>query len=295
MDLFEGRTSARKMNSAIYTGWIRHRRFSPVENAFRYAVSMAYIDLDELDMVFSKRAFWSAREFNLAWFRRDDYMIESSRPGQSLADAVRELVQRRVDSRPTGPIRILTNVRRFGFAMNPVNFYYCFESDGITLHSIVAEINNTPWNEQFAYVLPCNPHSSQQTSVGAPIDPPRQPWIETIVARNESIYRFRFRKSFHVSPFMNMDFDYNWRFCNPDERLSVHMRNVKAGALHFDSTLILKRRPIDSSALVLDLLQYPWMTLKVFAAIYFQAAKLWIKRCPVSTHPKKFDLEKPAP
>jgi DUF1365 family protein len=34
-----------------------------------------------------------------------------------------------------------------------VSFYYCFDAGG-TLHSIVAEITNTPWKERHAYVLP---------------------------------------------------------------------------------------------------------------------------------------------
>ena len=89
------------MHSALYTGWVRHRRTAPVANAFHYTLSMAYLDLDELDTVFKNSAFWSADEFNFAWFRRDDYMIESRRPGQSLSDAVRDFVERRSNSRPT--------------------------------------------------------------------------------------------------------------------------------------------------------------------------------------------------
>ena len=255
------------MNSAIYSGWVRHRRFAPVENTFRYAVSMAFLDLDELDSVFRGRLFWSTRAFNFAWFRRDDYMIAFSRPDQPLAETVRDLVQSRIGSRPLGPIRLLTNLRRFGFGMNPVSFYYCYQPDGVTLHSIVAEITNTPWNEQFSYVLACT-------------QPP---------------HRFHFDKAFHVSPFMAMDFTYDWRFNAPGERLAAHMANLKEGATVFDSTLILRRREIGTGVLARELLRFPLLTLKVFAAIYFQAAKLWLKHTPVSTHPNRVVPENPAP
>ena len=34
--------------SAIYTGWVGHRRFQPVPHGFNYRLFMMYLDLDEL-------------------------------------------------------------------------------------------------------------------------------------------------------------------------------------------------------------------------------------------------------
>ena len=260
---------------------------------------MAYLDLDELDSVFRKRWFWSAREFNLAWFRRDDYMIGSSRPGQPLADAVRDFVQTRGASRPLGPIRILTNLRRFGFGMNPASFYYCFNKDGKSLHSIVVEITNTPWDEQFAYVLPVdgrqgNPEARRHGETATKVLP-FQPLIEVIPTNSPRLHRFKFEKTFHVSPYMDMAFEYNWQFRVPGDRLAVHMFNLKPDGVLFDSTLLLTRREISTYALASALVRFPLMTMKVFAAIYFHAAKLWIKRCPTSSHPKSISLENSAP
>jgi DUF1365 family protein len=39
------------MNSAIYRGTIRHRRFTPVENAFRYRLFFMFLDLAEMPAV----------------------------------------------------------------------------------------------------------------------------------------------------------------------------------------------------------------------------------------------------
>ena len=36
------------MNSAMYEGTIRHRRFAVREHEFRYRIALAYLDLDEL-------------------------------------------------------------------------------------------------------------------------------------------------------------------------------------------------------------------------------------------------------
>ena len=115
------------MNSALYRGWVRHRRRTPVPHAFRYPLFMMYLDLDELASLFDGRWFWSARGPNLAWFRRADYLGDRRVP---LDRAVRDLVEERTAVRPAGPIRLLTHLRYFGFAMNPVSVYYCFAPGG---------------------------------------------------------------------------------------------------------------------------------------------------------------------
>ncbi|MDY0021965.1 DUF1365 family protein, partial [Arenimonas caeni] len=118
------------LNSAIYEGWVRHRRFAPVQNAFRYRVFQLYVDLAELDQVFAGRWFWSLDRPNLAQLRRRDYYGDPALP---LDTAVRDRVQETLGKRPTGPIRLLTHGRYFGKTMNPVSFYYGFADDGETL------------------------------------------------------------------------------------------------------------------------------------------------------------------
>ena len=39
------------MNSALYSGWIGHRRFSPRRHEFRYRIGLLYLDLSEQDAV----------------------------------------------------------------------------------------------------------------------------------------------------------------------------------------------------------------------------------------------------
>ena len=99
--------------------------------------------------------------------------------------------------------------------------------------------------------------------------------------------RFRFGKDFHVSPFLPMDMDYDWRFAAPGERLLVHMENWREDMPVFDATLSLEREPLGSRALAGALAGYPFMTAKVAAAIYWQALRLWLKRTPFFTHPDK--------
>jgi DUF1365 family protein len=250
-----------RLRSAVYEGWVRHRRHAPHAHAFRYRIAMLYLDLEELDRVFAGRRCWSVGRRNLAEFRRSDYLGDPSVP---LADAVRERVRTATGRAAEGPIRLLTHLRYFGHCFNPVSFYYCYASDGATLDTIVAEITNTPWKERHDYVLPV-----------------------AQAARHGHALGWQFRKAFHVSPFLPLQRDYAWRFTTPGETLHVHM-DVRDGAKNeFDATLVLERREISAANLARVLWRYPAMTLRVVAAIRWQALRVWLKRNPVYDHPRK--------
>ncbi|HVB84557.1 MAG TPA: DUF1365 domain-containing protein [Rhodanobacteraceae bacterium] len=245
--------------SAIYEGWVRHRRLAPHAHAFRYRVAMLYLDLAEIESVFAGRWLWSAHARNVAQFRRSDYLGPPELP---LDEAVRRRVAAATKLRPRGPIRLLTHLRYLGHNFNPVSFYYCYAEDGRTLQAIVAEITNTPWKERHAYVLPVRTAQAHGRALG-----------------------WQFAKAFHVSPFMPMDRDYAWRFTAPAEDLFVHMDVLSGAAREFDATLTLRRRPLDGRGLARVLLRYPAMTLKIVAAIHWQALLIFLRRNPVYDHP----------
>ena len=249
------------MKSGVYFGRVRHRRLAPVPHRFTYRMFMLYLDLDELPRVFAGRWLWSVRRFAPARFRRRDHLGDPSRP---LAECVRDLVESNTGRRPSGPIRLLTHLRYFGYVFNPVSFYYCFDADDTGVETIVAEVTNTPWGERHCYVLP------QEANAG----------------RNGH-GRYFPKKVMHVSPFMEMDVEYDWRFSAPEQRLNVHMENAREGVKIFDATLALEREEIRAGTLARALALYPLMTLKIIAAIHWQALKLWLKGVPVHDHPAK--------
>jgi uncharacterized protein len=248
------------MQSRIYKGWVEHRRAAPRQHRFRYRMFMMYLDLAELPTLFDRTPCWSARRPALAWFKRSDYLGPFE---IALDEAVRDLVMERSGIRPQGPIRLLAHLRYFGYCMNPVSFYYCFDRSGERLETVVAEITNTPWGERHQYVLPV-PEGEQR------------------------LKRFEFDKNFHVSPFLPMDMQYRWCFSDPGERLFVNMQNLHAGERMFEATLNLHSAPITPGALLRLLAGYPLMTLKVIAGIHWQALRLWWKRTPVYDHPGRF-------
>ncbi|MBP6597627.1 MAG: DUF1365 family protein, partial [Arenimonas sp.] len=138
------------LSSAIYEGWVRHRRYRPQPHEFSYRMFQLYLDLAELDQVFAGRWLWSVDRRNLAQVRRRDYHGDPALP---LDTAVRDRVQAELGRWPQGPIRLLTHGRYFGTSMNPVSFYYGFQPDETTLDWILAEITNTPWDQRHTYLL----------------------------------------------------------------------------------------------------------------------------------------------
>ena len=248
------------MKSCVYEGTVRHRRSAPVHHAFQYSIFMMYLDLAELPVLFHKRWLWSARGPNVAWFSQDDHLGDPQVP---LDHNVRDLVEAKTGHRPAGPIRLLTHLRYFGYGFNPVSFYFCFDSTDSLVETIVAEVTNTPWGEQHCYVL------------GKSLD-------EGIGRR----HRYRFGKQFHVSPFMDMNVDYDWRFSTPGGRLAVHMENLRGGERFFDATMVMRREEITGASLARVLVRYPLMTMRDIGAIHWQTLRLWLKRCPFIPHPR---------
>jgi DUF1365 family protein len=231
--------------SAFYEGTVRHRRFAVRERTFSHTISMAYVDLDELPRLLDGRL---AKRF-----RRADYLGD---PGLPLDVAVRDRVRAATGETPAGAIGVLTGLRALRRTFNPVSFYYCHRADG-TLHSVVAEVTNTPWGERNSYVL---------RAAGRPVE------------------HGAFDKALHVSPFMPMDQHYSWSTTHPDPTnpmLSVHIASGARDGAAFDATLKLRRRPLSTRALV----RHVGSTLKVLPLIYAHALVLALKRVPLHPHP----------
>lgn len=257
------------MHSAIYTGTLRHRRFWPRHHQFSYRITLFYLDLDELPDALANMRFWSCNRANLASFQRKDFLGPADLP---LKTAVRNRVQQALGYCPQGPVRMLTNLRFWGFCFNPVTFYYVFEVDAEKPSVIVAEVNNTPWNQRHSYVIECDSQSGKTST--------------------------EFAKAFHVSPFNPIAMNYYWVSSSPGKHLLVHMENraqipggVEQGTnpRHMDSTLSLERRPWDKNFLQAYVWKAPWAALKVPLSIYWQALKLWLKRVPFYPHPNAAD------
>ena len=264
--------------SAVYEGWVRHRRFEPVAHSFRYRLFLMYLDLGELPGVLDPYPLFSARRPAPARFRRADFMGDPARP---LEECARDAVASATGARPAGPVRLLTGLRYFGHSFNPVSFYYCFDEAGKRVEAVVADVENIPWGERHPYVL----------------------------ARGDlrgTVLRDEIEKTLHVSPLMGMDQTYSFRASEPGESLAVHIesrpnlresapdRRIGAltqtreepGSRTFDATLNLRRRELSGRTLIAMLARYPAASLQVVAKIYAQSLRLRLKGARYHPHPE---------
>lgn len=247
------------MDSAIYFGTVRHRRFRPVPHSFSYSVFMAFLDIDRIPQLTEISHFLGYNRYNWATYDERDHFGDPRLP---LRQRLEQDAAAHGVILPDGPVFLLTHLRYLGYNFNPVSFFYCYDAQE-RLQIVLAEVNST-FGESHNYWL----------------------WQDNeLPSRNAK--RYRTAKDMHVSPFMGMNLDYTFTLTPPDGRLVVHMDTIEDAKPFFDATLKLERKPWSAHSLHRALLTHPWMTAKVIAAIHWEALRLYLKKAPVFTHPRR--------
>lgn len=238
------------IDSGLFVGTLRHRRFTPVAHTFTYPLFMALLDIDRVPELMRVSAVTSCNRWNWASFDDRDHFGDPRRP---LRDRLADDAARHGIEVPAGRIFLLTHLRYLGYCFNPVSFFYCFDR-AHRLQVVLAEVRNT-FGGAHNYWL--RPDSASRT------------------------FRAAAAKSLYVSPFMPVDVEYAFAFTQPEGRLVAHMKTVQGGAVCFDATLSLERRPWNAAEIRHVLVRYPAMTAIVMAGIHWQALRLWWKGVPV--------------
>jgi DUF1365 family protein len=244
------------ISSLVYKGKVRHRRFVKKPHEFSYRLFMFCFDVINVASEFKNVPQVSDEKFNWFSFRRKNY-LKANTP---LDLTARELVKEKTGVMPTGKIYLLTQLSCLGYCFNPISLYFIFKENSDEMDCMIVEVTNTPWGETHAYVLS---------------DPEKL---------RDDIYYYTFAKKLHVSPFLEMDYEYHFKLKINKDSIIVHLENYKDEELHFDATLSLSAVPLPATKVFF---QFPLMSYKVSAGIYWQAFKLWLKGVPFHSHPKK--------
>ena len=247
--------------SCLYVGQVFHRRLQPRPHTLRYRVFSMLLDLDEIDALSAALPLFSRNRFNLFSFHDRDF---GERCGEPLADYVsRRLLAAGIVSAPARTL-LSCYPRVLGYAFNPLAVFYCLDASG-RVFAVLHEVHNT-FGERHAYALAVE----EATHVKA------ERWI-----------RQRTDKALFVSPFNHMDMRYEFRLNEPGERQVIVIRVIDADGHLLTASYTARRRDLRSRALLGVFVALPMMTLKVFAGIHLEAARLWFKRVPRFRHRTK--------
>lgn len=234
----------------LYRGWVRHRRYTPVEHEFRYRLFMAWLDIDRLEELMGVSPWCGYERRAMLSYRGEDHFGDARRP---LRERLEEAAEEAGLRLPAGPVYVLTNLRYAGYCFNPISLYYCYGADRSKPERVMAEVHST-FGEQHNY------------------------WIEGLEADGIA-------KRLHVSPFNTMDNEYSFRFHAPGERLVAHIDTLRAGQRFFDATLSMEWSAWERGNVESAIVEYPLLTAKVIGAIHWEALKLFFKRVPFVPHP----------
>ena len=234
-----------------------HRRLRPRAHRLAYRVFWLLLDLSEIDRLDRRLKLFSRGRFNLLSFHDRDHGDGTPTPLRAQVEAL--LARAGLDI-AGGPIRLLTMPRVLGYVFNPISLFYCHHRDA-RLAAVIYEVTST-FGVRHAYLIPV-PAADQAAGE-----------ISQCAA-----------KALHVSPFMGMEMDYEFRGRVPGHRLELTIGGFDADGLLIAASMSAQRRPLTDGALLAAAAAIPLLTLKVVAAIHWEAFRLWLKGVKIKPAP----------
>ncbi len=232
------------MNSCIYNGEVTHTRFKPVRHFLKYKTFSLLIDLDEINLLDKSIGIFSHNKFNIFSFYDKDH---GDRDGGNLKDWVISNLKKFQIKENITNIKVLCYPRILGYVFNPLSIFYCYEKDKLV--AIFYEVKNT-FNEQHTYIFK--------------------------IKNNEEIIQ-KCRKKFYVSPFMDMETFYNFKLLNPNNKLSVFIKQTDDNGTILTATQTGDKKEFSFKQLAINFIKYPLMTIKIISSIHYEALLLWKK------------------
>lgn len=220
---------------------VMHKRLFPKVNSFTY--NMYYLAfplsrIDELDIAKNKFSY-------LSFYEKD----HGARDGSSIDKWVRGLLEEN-QIKFEGEVVLITLPRILGYVFNPVSFYFCLDENCL-LRAVICEVNNT-FGETHTYI--CAKENGEE------------------IGSNDFLES---KKLFHVSPFLEREGKYKFRFNYSPEKLGIWIDLYdKNGNKKLITSMVGKFEELNRNSLRKAFWSYPLITLKTIFLIHWQALKL---------------------
>jgi DUF1365 family protein len=244
-----GQPDATAEAAALYVGSVMHARLKPMGHRFSYRVMSLLIDLDRLADADRQSPLFGINRAALYSFHETGH---GKRDGSSLrAWAQRCAAERGVDL-TGGRVLLLCYPRLLGYTFNPLSVYFCYRADG-ELALLIYEVRNT-FGDIHPYVLPVRSGEISDAGVRQQQD-----------------------KLFHVSPFIEMTMRYHFRVLPPGARVQLRILETDRESPVLAATFNGSRRTLNTKELLCTFFALPLVTMKIMAAIHWEALRLWLK------------------
>ena len=243
--------------ASLYVGEVMHARLKPMGHRFSYRVMSLLIDLDRLDVADRQSPLFGVNRAALYSFREADH---GDRNGSPLRAWAQRCASERGIDLSGGRVLLLCYPRLLGYTFNPLSVYFCYRADG-ALALVIYEVRNT-FGEIHPYVLPVMPDQVSDAGV-----------------------RQSQEKLFYVSPFIEMAMRYHFRVLPPQDCVKVRILETDREGPLLAATFNGRRRALNTPALLRAFFAFPLVTLKIVAAIHWEALRLWVKGARLAPRP----------
>lgn len=235
--------------AALYVGNVMHARFKPVRHRFSYRVMSLLIDLDRLDVADRQTLLFGVNRAALYSFNEADH---GKRDGSSLRFYAQQCAAEHGIDLTGGRVLLLCYPRLLGYTFNPLSVYFCHSADGRPA-LLIYEVRNT-FGDSHAYVLPVK--SGEVSPAGI---------------------RQEHDKRFYVSPFVAMAMRYHFRVVPPKDHVKLRILETDSEGPLLSATFSGHRRTLTTGELLRSFFSLPIVTVKIIAAIHWEALRLWLK------------------
>jgi uncharacterized protein len=235
--------------AALYVGDVMHARLKPIGHRFSYRVMSLLIDLDRLADADRQSPLFGVNRSALYSFHEADH---GRRDGSSLRAYAQFCAAERGIDLAGGRVLLLCYPRLLGYTFNPLSVYFCYRADG-GLALLIYEVRNTLGGIH-PYVLPVTSRDISDAGVRQQQD-----------------------KLFYVSPFIEMAMRYHFRVLPPGERVQLRILETDRESPVLAATFDGSRRMLNTKELLRAFVRLPLVTMKIMAAIHWEALRLWLK------------------